>query len=159
MKRIAAVILVLTVGMVLFAGCGGGSTQQSNKPAENVGQTVKGKMGEVLSLSGDTQITVKRVVRNPEDNKMILAEVEIKNIGDVPKVYSLQNFVLRDENGKIYLPEIARVPNPIITTNVLPGKTLEGFVGFSVPDGENKFTLVFQGATGTINVEITVPKQ
>ncbi len=60
MKRIAAVILVLTVGMVLFAGCGGGSTQQSNKPAENAGQTVKGKMEEVLSLSGDTQITVKR---------------------------------------------------------------------------------------------------
>ena len=159
MKRIAAIILVLTVGMVLFAGCGGGSTQQNNNPAENAGQTVKGKTGEPLSLPGDTQITVKRVVKNPEDSKMILVETEIKNIGDTPKVYSLQNFVLKDESGKVYHPEIAKVPDPIITTNVLSGKTLNGFLGFSVPEGKSEFTLVFQGATGKINVEITVPEE
>ena len=51
------------------------------------------------------------------------------------------------------------IPNPIITTNVLSGKTLNGFLGFSVPEGKNEFTLVFQGATGTINVEITVPEE
>ncbi len=90
---------------------------------------------------------------------MILLETQIKNISDTTKVYSLQNFILKDKSGKVYQPKIAKVPNPIITTNVLPGKTLEGFAGFSVPDGENKFTLIFQGATGTINVEITVPKE
>ena len=86
---------------------------------------------------------------------MILAEVEIKNISDSPKICSPQNFILKDKSGNIYTPVIAKVPGPIITTNVLPGKTLSGYLGFTVPSGENDFTLIYQGATGNIEIALS----
>ncbi len=157
MRKVVIAIVIMALGMALLAGCG--NTQQNSKPAKNQMRVITGKIREVLSLDGDTQITVKRVIPNPEDNKMILLETEIKNISNAPKIYGTQNFTLTDSNGKVYQPEIAKVPNPIVTTNILPGKSMDGFLGFCVSGGENDFTLIFQGATGEIRVKFKAPKQ
>ena len=154
MKKFFVLFLVLTMGALIFAGCGG-SSKTSGGSSQNASQkVVKGSVNETVTLPNDTAITVKRVLRNPEDNKMLLISVEIKNEGNVPKMYSAQNFLLKDEKGNTYTPAIAKVPNPILTTNVLPGKTLSGFLGFNIPENAGNTTLIYQGATGKVEIFI-----
>ncbi len=154
MKKLFVLFLVLTMGVLIFAGCSGSSKTSGGSPQNASQKVVKGSVNETVTLPDDTAITVKRVLKNPEDSKMLLIAVEIKNESNVPKVYGIQNFLLKDENGNTYTPAIAKVPNPILTTNVLPGKTLSGFLGFNVPESAGNLTLVFQGATGKIEVQI-----
>jgi len=154
MKKFLVLFLVLAMGTLIFAGCGG-SSKTSGGSSQNASQKiVKGAINETVTLQGDTAITVKRVLKNPEDNKMLLVDVEIKNVSDMSKMYSMQNFTLKDENGNTYTPAIAKVPNPILTTNVLPGKTLSGFLGFNIPENTGNTTLVFQGVTGKIEIQL-----
>ena len=154
MKKFLVLFLVLAMGTLIFAGCGG-SSKTSGGSSQNASQKiVKGAINETVTLQGDTAITVKRVLKNPEDNKMLLVDVEIKNVSDMSKMYSMQNFILKDENGNTYTPATAKVPNPILTTNVLPGKTLSGFLGFNIPENTGNTTLVFQGVTGKIEIQL-----
>ena len=156
MKKLFVLFIVLAMGTLIFAGCGGSSKTTGGSSQNTSQKIVKGSVNETVTvtLPGDTAITVKRVLKNPEDNKMLLIAVEIKNISNVPKVYSVQDFVLKDENDNTYTPAIAKVPNPILTTNVLPGKTLSGFLGFNIQEGASNTTLVYQGAIGKIEMQI-----
>ena len=157
MKKTLVFALLIVLGLsVLFTGCGGNAPKSRPANTNNMPKVVKGKTNETVTLPGDTSLTVQRVLRNPEDKNMILVRVLIKNIGKMPQVYQIGNFYLLDNSsGKTISPALLKVPDPIITTNVLPGKTLSGYLGFNVGKGKGKFTLVFQGATG--NIEINIP--
>ena len=161
MKKVILLILVFALGAALFPGCGGSdSASPSTNPSQKAQlKAVKGTVGETVTLSGDTAITVKRVLKNPADDKIILVEVEIKNVSNTLKIYSYQNFLLKDNSGNTYASTIVKVPNPVLLchiTNLLPGKTLSGFLGFDIPQGVTVATLVYIGATGNIEIEISL---
>ena len=161
--RKAVVAGGLAVALVVFAGCGGGDSEDSAANAP-----VVHKVGEAVKL-GDVEVVVhgvtdpfdsgNPVVKAPAGSRHVAVDVEAKNLSSKPQVFSaFSQFDLKDAAGKSYvaIPLPRNVPS--FGGEAPPGGALRGLAVFQVPEGSQATQIVFKNplvTEGSVTYNLT----
>lgn len=155
---------VMLIAVLLVAGLVGTSVSAEERADKAVGANPIGKPVTIYSASGEqaAQITVKEVVDPFEDwseyadpqrgERYVLLTVEIRVTGERPFEFEEFSFYLLDSIGHLYSlgyllrSDQSMVDNPDLEgSNLLPGETASGALGYRLPEVAELTNVVFTG--------------
>jgi len=109
-------------------------------PIDDSNQTVTGGEDELVEIQ-DSAVQVDDVDDVSDHyasqvvpgQKLIAIKVYLRNISDQPITYSMDDFVVTDENGQEYSPQLIQEPFFDSQGTLDPDDSVEGFLTFSLP--------------------------
>lgn len=150
--KISALIGLLVI-LLCSTGCSGYDNAVSQKEVANEAEEPEVyKINEPIAF-GDIEYTVLSFEESKEyngretDNKFVVVTVNAQNIGKEPATIDSNNFILIDDENRLYETDPTRDISFThdnyfsLVHSINPGLSKKGLISFEVPEGVNSYIL------------------